>query len=108
MCVICITYNISIRAAVFYAPSSVSLSFSLDNAGPVSLSCILLDSGGWGTGEAGCNANSLLLLLLSLVEAQAQARSQKTLVLLFETPRSGLEAFRLACCFSDSSSLFLV
>ena len=57
-CVIFITYNIRIRAAVLYAPSSVSLSCSLGNAGPVSLSCILLDSEGWGTDVAGCDANS--------------------------------------------------
>merc|ERR1712081_81386 len=56
-CVISITYYISIRAAVLYAPSSVSLPCSLGNAGPVSLSCILLDSEGWGTDVAGCEAN---------------------------------------------------
>ena len=55
----------------------MSLSSSLDNAGPVPLSCILLDSGGWGTGEAGCNAYWLPLLSLPPVEAAGSGTESK-------------------------------
>ena len=56
----------------------MSLSCPLDNAGLVPLSCILLDSGGWGTSVAGCNAIP--------VQVQAQVLGPKALYLLLEAP----------------------